>query len=332
MSIKINRPGLLTTIQDLGRVGYQKYGVIMSGAMDSYALRIANLLVGNDEGEAAFEITLTGPTVEFEQDVLIALTGGDLSPTIENVPVPLCKPVYVRKGSVLQFGPCVSGCRAYLAVAGGFDIEEVMGSQSTYLRAGIGGYNGRALKAGDQVATNTPTEQSVRMIEDLSESSDRPFATTSWSVTTNFLASVTTDNTIRVISGTHYERFTSESRRAFFDQVFKVTPQSDRMGYRLSGPSLQLSESFEVISEAVALGTIQVPSNGNPIVLLADRQTTGGYPRIGQVATIDISLMAQLKPGDSFRFKEVTVQEAEQLFLKREHELNELRTGVTFKI
>ncbi|MDQ0252840.1 antagonist of KipI [Evansella vedderi] len=330
MSIKINRPGLLTTIQDLGRVGFQKYGVIVSGAMDSYALRIANLLIGNEEGEAAIEITLTGPTVEFEQDALIAITGGDMSPTIEKVPVPLYKPVYVRKGSVLQFGPCLSGCRAYLAIAGGLDIEEVMGSRSTYLRAGIGGYKGRPLKAGDELAINTPGQQSARLIEDLSTSSNGPFSTTSWRVTTNFLKPVSV-NTIRVLSGSYYERFTPESRRSFFGQTFKVTPQSDRMGYRLSGPSLQLSESFEMISDAVALGTIQVPSDGNPIVLLADRQTTGGYPRIGQVVSVDISLMAQLKPGDSCRFKEVTVQEAEQLYLKREHELNELRTGVMFK-
>ncbi|WP_275120716.1 biotin-dependent carboxyltransferase family protein [Alkalihalobacterium chitinilyticum] len=332
MSINILRPGLLTTIQDLGRVGFQKYGVIVSGAMDSYALRIGNLLVGNDEGEAAFEITLTGPTIEFEQDILIAITGADLSPTIEKVPVPLYKPVYVRKGSVLQFGPCVSGCRAYMAFGGGFDIEEVMGSRSTYLRAGIGGHKGRALKAGDQLTINTGRPQSTRLIEELSTSSDRPFTTTSWSVATTFLQPVTKENTIRVIPGTHYERFTPESRQAFFDQTFSVTPQSDRMGYRLSGPSLELSEAFEVISEAVALGTIQVPSDGNPIVLLADRQTTGGYPRMAQVVSVDISLMAQLKPGDKVRFKEVTVQEAEQLYLKREHELSGLRAAVTFKL
>ncbi|WP_332698300.1 biotin-dependent carboxyltransferase family protein [Halalkalibacter lacteus] len=332
MSMTILRPGLLTSIQDLGRVGFQKYGVIVSGAMDCYALRVANILVGNGEGEAALELTLAGPTLKVEQDLLIAITGGDLAPTIDKLPIPLWKPVYVRKGSVLQFGPCRSGCRAYLAVAGGLCVEEVMGSASTYLRAGIGGYHGRALEADDVLRFRAPSEQALQLIEQLVKSSDERFSTTTWSVTTEFAIPDEKINTIRVTLGSHYEQFAEESRNAFFDQVFKVTPQSDRMGYKLSGDPLTRTDAFEMISEAVTLGTIQVPSNGQPIILLADRQTTGGYPRIGQVVTVDLSLLAQMKPGEQIQFKEVSMQKAEALYLSRENDLQELRAGVTLKM
>ncbi|WP_209124035.1 biotin-dependent carboxyltransferase family protein [Alkalihalobacillus sp. BA299] len=331
MSITVLRPGLLTTVQDLGRAGLQKYGVIFSGAMDTYALRVANLLVGNEEGEAALEITLTGPELQIEKDVLIALTGGDLSPTIENESIPLWKPVYVRKGSVLRFGPCKSGCRAYLAIVGGINVEEVMGSRSTYLRASIGGFNGRALKAGDCIELRTPSEQSSQLLKELSFEGELPFSAPTWSVNKELYIREKNNNVIRILRGSHYELFTPICRKELFEETFKVTPQSDRMGYRLSGPTLTLSQSFEMVSEAVALGTIQVPPDGNPIILLADRQTTGGYPRIGQVVSIDIPIIAQLKPGETIRFKEVSLKEAEELYLNREKELNELRTGLSLK-
>ncbi|MGO4889231.1 biotin-dependent carboxyltransferase family protein [Anaerobacillus sp. MEB173] len=326
MSMKVLRPGLLTTIQDLGRVGYQKYGVIMSGAMDTYALRVANLLVGNEEGEAGLEITLSGPTLQFEKDSLIAITGGDLSPTIENKPVPQWKPVVVKKGSVIQFGHCITGCRAYLAVAGGFDVPEVMESRSTYLRAGIGGYHGRALQIGDQIEFRDTSELSL-LIQRLTEIDEQYFLTTSWSV-----KQADNKQKIRVLRGAQYDAFTSESKDAFFEKRFQVSPQSDRMGYRLSGAALTFSQSLEMISEAVSLGTVQVPPDGNPIILLADRQTTGGYPRIGQVVTVDIPLIAQMKPGEFIQFEEISLKEAEQLFMNRERDIRELSTGLSLKI
>ncbi|OIJ14211.1 KipI antagonist [Anaerobacillus alkalilacustris] len=331
MSIVILRPGLLTTIQDLGRFGYQKYGVIVSGAMDPYALRIANLLVGNDEGAASLEITVTGPFLKFEQDCLIAITGGDLSPSIENVLVPLWKPVLVRKGTVLQFGACNKGCRAYLAVAGGFSVDEVMGSCSTYLRANLGGFQGRALQKGDIVSLKVPTEQN-KAIEQICSLTEPYFSTTSWNVNTEWIRQDIEINTIRVIAGTHFDLFTEECRNSFYHNTFTITPQSDRMGYRLSGPDLQLINPFEMLSEAVTLGTIQVPADGNPIILLADRQTTGGYPRIGQVVSVDNPTLAQLKPGEKIRFKKVSIEEAEALYISRENELNELKTGLNLKL
>ncbi|WP_078430026.1 biotin-dependent carboxyltransferase family protein [Alkalihalobacterium alkalinitrilicum] len=331
MSVKVIRPGLLTTVQDLGRAGLQKYGVVFSGAMDSYALRVANLLVGNEEGDAALEVTLTGPELEIEEDVLIAVTGGDLSPTIQNEPIPLWKPVFVKKGSVLKFGPCQFGCRAYIAMGGGIDVDEVMGSRSTYLRAGIGGFQGRALKVNDSIKLNPPSEQAQHLINQLSTEENLPFSSATWSVNNVTYFQDQNHISIRVIRGSHYDLFTSECRGAIYEEVFKVTPQSDRMGYRLSGPTLTLSQPLEMVSEAVALGTIQVPPDGNPIILLADRQTTGGYPRIGQVLSVDIPLIAQLKPGDAIKFKEVTLKQAEELYLNRERELNELRAGLKLK-
>ncbi|MCM3162396.1 biotin-dependent carboxyltransferase family protein [Metabacillus litoralis] len=327
------RSGLLTTIQDLGRYGYQKYGVIVSGAMDSYSLRIANLLVGNSEGEAALEITLMGPTLLFEKDMLIAITGGDLSPTIEGASVPLWRPVFVKKGSKLQFGLQKSGCRAYLAVAGGFAVNEIMKSKSTYLRAEIGGYQGRAIQEGDILEVNSMSEGAFSQIEKLkNKQNKRPFQPANWSVRWNEFLPLIKNPNIRVLPGTQYEKFTSHSKEQFFTQSFRVSPQSDRMGYRLSGPAIELEEKLEMLSEAVAHGTIQIPPDGNPIILLADRQTTGGYPKIGQVATVDLPVVAQVMPGQSISFTEITLEDAERLYLEKEKNLKQLAVSITYKL
>ncbi|WP_269671127.1 biotin-dependent carboxyltransferase family protein [Metabacillus litoralis] len=333
MTITTLRSGLLTTIQDLGRYGYQKYGVIVSGAMDSYSLRIANLLVGNSEGEAALEITLMGPTLLFEKDMLIAITGGDLSPTIEGASVPLWRPVFVKKGSKLQFGLQKSGCRAYLAVAGGFAVNEIMKSKSTYLRAEIGGYQGRAIQEGDILEVNSMSEGACSQIEKLkNKQNKRPFQPANWSVRWNEFLPLIKNPNIRVLPGAQYEKFTSHSKEQFFTQSFRVSPQSDRMGYRLSGPAIELEEKLEMLSEAVAHGTIQIPPDGNPIILLADRQTTGGYPKIGQVATVDLPVVAQVMPGQSISFAEITLEDAERLYLEKEKNLKQLAVSITYKL
>ncbi len=333
MSVEVLRPGLLTTVQDLGRYGYQKHGVIVSGAMDSPALRLANLLVGNEEGEAVLEITLLGPTLRLTKDTLLAITGGDLSPEIDGVRVPMRRPVWVKGGSILKFGACQSGCRAYVAFAGGFDIPEVMGSKSTYMRAGIGGYEGRALKEGDQIGIKEPAGQSIGWFRKvLDEPFDGSFATTSWSIAGNPVSKGTKLVRIRATKGSQYEHFTPASRIQFFNGSFKVSAQSDRMGYRLSGLAMHLTEKIEMISEAVALGTVQVPPDGNPIILLADRQTVGGYPRIAQVAVADIPLIAQLKPGDEIQFEEITLSEAERLYRENEKFIQEVKTSIKLRM
>jgi len=332
VSLQIIRPGLLTSVQDLGRYGFQKYGVIVSGAMDSFALRIANLLVGNEEGEAALEITIIGPSILIEQDVVIAITGGNLSPTINGQPIPQWRPVYVKKGSTLQFGSCVSGCRAYLAAAGSFDLPKVMGSNSTYLRAGIGGLQGRALQSGDILTCKTPSKLALQRIKRFSQAiGDDLFAATDWSVSQRMLPAYRPNPVIRVIRGREFEDFTPESREQFFAGRFQVTPQSDRMGYRLAGATMQLSQPLELISAAVSAGTIQVPPEGKPIVLLADRQTTGGYPRIAQVATVDLPVIAQVKPGESIQFEEISLEEAQRQYLWREMAMMRLKQGLSMK-
>jgi len=320
MSIEVMSPGLLTTIQDLGRFGYQKHGVIVSGAMDPMSFRIANLLVGNRENEAALEVTLTGPKLHFKEHSLIAICGGDFEVRINHEPVPLWRPIWVREGSILQFGKLKDGCRSYLAVHGGFHVTQLLGSRSTYLRAGFGGYQGRALRKGDILHTNTPTLSDEKWVQGVvGISNETMFRTVPWVINKQALAlSANSEASIRMIRGPQYDAFTPDSQAMLATQRFRITPQSERMGYRISGPILKLKERVEMISEPVCFGTIQVPPNGEPIILLADRQTTGGYPIIGYVASVDFPILAQLKPGDQLHFEEITVRQAQQLMIERE--------------
>ncbi|WP_026074472.1 biotin-dependent carboxyltransferase family protein [Brevibacillus massiliensis] len=332
MSIRVIHPGLLTSVQDSGRFGFQKYGVIASGAMDPFAHRTANLLVGNEETEATLEMTLKGAIMEFREAALISICGGDLSPSVEGIPVPLWKPIYLKKGSILHFGYCRSGARAYLAIAGGWSVPRVMDSRSTYLRAGIGGFQGRGLRAGDELASGEPTWLGGLIADQLAgRLHGAAFATADWGVTGEMLPPYSVSPCVRVMRGNQWDWFTEESRRSFLSEPYRVTPQSDRMGYRLDGPLLELIEQKELISEAVAFGTVQVPPEGKPIVLLADRQTTGGYPKIAQVATVDLPLMAQTKPGETLRFAEISREEAERLLMARENEIRQLKTGILLK-
>lgn len=331
MSITVLSPGLLTSIQDLGRVGFQKYGVIVSGAMDLYSLRLANILVGNREGEAALEITIVGPSLMIQKGTTFSITGADISPTIEGEAVPMWRPVYLNKDSILKFGVCKSGCRAYLAFAGGFKIASIMGSKSTYMRAGIGGYKGRALKKNDILELEKPKKKSIDIINKLSKQlSQNKFITSNWYIREgeNQSREVTT---IRVIRERQFENFTEESVNNFFQSSFNISIKSDRMGYRLNGAKLSLKEPAEIISEAVYFGTIQVPPDGNPIILLADRQTTGGYPKIAQIVSVDIQKIVQLKPNEKIMFKEISLEEAEKLYYEREKYINDIKIGVDFK-
>jgi biotin-dependent carboxylase uncharacterized domain len=329
VSITVIHPGLLTTVQDLGRYGYQKYGIIVSGAMDSYSLRLANLLVGNKEGEAGLEMTLMGPSLEIEKDTLFAITGGDLSPTINGEPVPMWRPVYLHKKSVLKFGACKSGCRSYLAVAGGYNIPEIMESKSTYLRAGIGGFQGRGLQKADVLQIKSPREESLKIMKNLAKKqSSNFFGSTSWYLRREYIIKDSQNIKIRVIGDRQFHEFTLDSKKQFLNCPFKITPQSDRMGYRLSGPALKLEKPLEMISEAVSLGTIQVPPDGNPIILLADRQTIGGYPKIAQIAAVDISKVVQTKPGDKISFEEISLEEAERLYIEREKYIQNIRIAI----
>ena len=327
MSLRILRPGLLTTVQDLGRFGYQQDGIIVSGAMDALALRVANLLVGNPGTAAGLEITLLGPRIRFEADHLIALTGAHLSATFNGQLVAGNRAVWVAAGAELAFGPAVVGCRTYLAVAGGVAVPLVLDSRSTYLRAGFGGHEGRALRAGDVLPVGTPSAVAGKLVQQLA----RPGAT--WAAASFTPGPVLCPRpqyrpVLRAVRGPEYAQFSAASQQAFWTEAFAITPAADRMGYRLQGPPLARPQEAELLSSAVTFCTVQVPAGGQPIVLLADHQTTGGYPRLAQVVSVDWPALAQTAPGQQLRFREVSVAEAQALYAAQEAAVAGLRRGI----
>lgn len=328
MSIRVVRPGLLSTVQDLGRPGWQRHGVVVGGAMDATALRIANLLVANPQGAAAVEVTLLGPTLEFEDEHLFALGGADLGAHLEREAVPPWRPCVARAGSVLSFTGARAGCRAYLAVAGGIDVPEVLGSRATDLRAGIGGVGGRALVADDVLPIGAPSSSARRW---LSELSSRTRRVADWGAGRSLLVTTAAEPVVRVLRGLDHDLFTEASHAALFGSVFQVSAQSDRMGYRLDGPRLTLHEPRELLSAPIALGTVQVPPSGQSIVLMADRHSVGGYPRIAQVITVDVSLLAQAALGTYVHFREVSLAEAHALYLARERDLRQLEAAMRLR-
>lgn len=293
-------PGPLATIQDLGRFGYQQYGVPVSGAMDGLALRIANRLLDNDEYAAGLECTLLGPKLKFLNDTPIAITGGDLAPLLNNHPLPLWEVVQVQKGDILSWRGMRNGCRAYLSIVGGIDVPVVLGSRSTYLRSRIGGLEGRALRTGD-VLKSVPVSS-----EKLEHLIDRK-------VPKELIPEYKSFEEIRVILGPQADHFPEESIATFLNSEYAITPESDRMGYRLDGPEIKHKGKADIISDGIPLGAVQVPGNCKPIVLMVDRQTTGGYTKIATVITPDISKLGQMKPGDKIRFREVSLAQGHQL-------------------
>jgi antagonist of KipI len=323
MSIRVTKPGLLSTLQDLGRYGYQRFGVVAGGAMDEWSHRMANLLVGNAEDEATLEITLQGPGLTFDETALIAICGADLSPRIGEQPLPQGRPVLVNAGSQLDFGRRQSGFRAYLAVRGGYRVAPVMNSKSTYLRGSFGGFKGRALRKGDEIPIDAwdAEEKYPRFVMALREGAG-PFAVPIPPV------GLTAPLVVRIIAGRQWEAFGDEARALLVSAEFRISAQSDRMGYRIEGPKLALREALEMISEAVTFGTIQVPPDGNPIILMADRQTTGGYPKIAEVASVDLPLLAQMLPQQALRFALISLERAQQLYVAREQEIRRIRQSL----
>ena len=336
--IQVSMPGLLTTVQDLGRPGWQRYGVTPGGAVDAHALRLANLLVGNTEGAAGLEVTLAGPTLRIAEEALIAVCGADFETTIEDRPVPAWRPVWVKAGAELLIGAARSGCRCYLAVAGGIAVPRLLGGRGTHLAAGFGGLEGRALRPGDTLKVGPPSVWAKRLARSLAGSvgGGDPLAAARWEVSGEARPAYSPSPMVRVMSGPQWDWFSLGERTRFLGERFTVTPRSDRMGLRLAapagaapaGPALAEGGSREMISEGVATGTVQVPPDGQPIVLLADRQTIGGYPKIATVASVDLPLLAQLRPGDTVEFHEVTVGEAEELWLAAERRMATVRQGI----
>lgn len=304
--IEIVKPGLFTTIQDLGREGWQRNGIVVAGAMDPLSLQIGNILVGNERNEAGLEVTLLGPEILFLDEGVIAICGGDLTPTLEGKPVPLWQTFRVKKGQVLRFGERRSGARAYIAIAGGIDIKPIFGSKSTYVKGRVGGLDGRALQKGDVLKRGGSSLQR----------STNLFVGTA--LLKKYIPVYEKERTFRLIPGPEIDAFLESSITRFLTTPFVVTPQTDRMGYGLQGARLIHKKSADIISDAVTFGTIQVPANGQPIILMADRQTTGGYTRVANIITVDLPYMAQLLPGDKVSFKEVTIHEAQAIYRKQQ--------------
>lgn len=295
---RVKKLGLQTSFQDLGRVGFLKYGVVQGGAMDSFSLQVSNLLVGNKRNEACIEICMVGPELECLTNSAIAICGGDLSPALNGIRIPMWKSVMVRKGDILSFGMPTSGIRAYLAVRGGFQIPSIMGSKSYYDKAKIG----------------TQIEKEMIIYGNEIDSSSRLVGLSS-----EVIPKYPSSSVIRFIPGPHEDYFTTSGMIAFLKNKFTVTSRADRMGIQLQGEeAIEHKNGADILSDAMPFGGIQVPANGQPIIMMADRQTTGGYTRIGTVVTVDLPKLAQTKPGDTIKFQEISVSDAQLLLRKQE--------------
>jgi antagonist of KipI len=303
MSITILKPGFMSSVQDLGRWGYQQFGVPIGGAMDVVSASIANRICGNDNGEALLECTLHGVEILFNKTTLFAIAGGGASATVNGQPISFYKLIKVVAGSTLKLHPDPIGCRSYVAFAGGLKIEAELGSTSTYSQSSIGGYHGKNLNAGIVLELK-------HQIHHLEKSKDivineHGLGISNWKSKSFNLPHVQETITITCLAGPEWDAFDEKSQHQLFNTPFIVSAQSNRMGFRLEGPILSLKEKTEMVSTAVTRGIIQVTNQGNPIILMADAQTIGGYPRIGRVCSDDISLLAQCRPGQKIMFKEV---------------------------
>jgi antagonist of KipI len=314
--IEVLRPGLLTTVQDLGRHGHRAEGVPVGGALDAAALRVANALVGNPAGAAGLEITLTGPRLHFHADALAALAGAPAEARLDGEALPALRPIRIRAGETLEIGGLRSGCRTYLAVAGGIDVPLVLGSRGTCLIGRFGGFQGRQLAAGDRLPLGEPGAAARAAIGRIQRHVG------GWGARGDVLPPY--GAIVPLLPGAHFQRLTGGSRERLFAETFRVGRDSDRMGCRLESAELSLVAPLETVSEGAAVGTVQLPPGGSPIVLMADGGTTGGYPRIGHIPAVDLPLLAQLRPGDSFRFRPISLDEAQRRLRDRERELARL--------
>lgn len=324
MSLTVLSPGFLTTVQDEGRRGCRDIGVSPGGALDAHALRVANILVGNQRSAAGLETTLGRVRLRFADERVIAWCGGRFEVRIADAPVSPGRATVVRAGDELAMGGAEAGLRAWVAISGGVDVPPVLGSRSTDLRAQFGGVEGRALRAGDVLQLGANSPRAARMLAD-------GFRSASWLASTSWTQPAAVSPTrLRVMRGSEWLRFDPEGRALLLRETFAVTPQADRMGIRLEGAPL-LYGGPELVSEAVIAGTVQVPPSGQPIILLPDCQTIGGYPKLAHVISVDLPIAAQLRPGDQVRFELVRLAEAYQLLLAREREMAFFRTALDLR-
>jgi biotin-dependent carboxylase-like uncharacterized protein len=308
---EVLEPGILTTIQDLGRYGFSQFGVPPSGALDTFSFRAGNLLVGNRGEEACLETALMGLKLMTLKEVVISVTGGDLCPTLNGEPLEMWRPHLLVEGDVIYFKRLRTGCRAYVAVSGGFVVPSIMGSSSTYLSGGFGGLEGRKLKRGD-----------------LLFSPDRSCSFDKLGIRfpIDWISFPEKEVSLRVIPGPQDHHFTEEGLRTFCSSPYHVTPECDRMGIRLEGPKIERRPDVEesIISEGLVAGAIQVPGNGKPMIILTEL-VTGGYTKIATIISADLPRVAQLKPGDQVRFARISIEGAHTLLREQEERLNEFK-------
>ncbi|MBP8983665.1 MAG: biotin-dependent carboxyltransferase [Coprothermobacter sp.] len=310
-------PGFLTTVQDSGRFGYRSIGMPVTGALDQYSYKVANLLVGNDENAACLEITLLGPTLKVHGSAVIALTGALFQATLNEQLLPQWQAVEVKENDIITISGAKVGARGYLAVAGGFDVPMVIGSRSTYIRGKIGGFQGRPLQSGDKLEIGSPSKEPLQYVGKLIPMEYVPTYV------------IDADNdiiTLRVIMGPQDDYFSKKGVQNFLNSTYIITADSDRMGYRLEGERIEhISKNHvQIISDGIPLGAVQIPGDGMPIIMLADGQTSGGYPKVATVCSADLPLLAQGKPGDKVQFMAISMEEAVYLLKEQEDRLHKL--------
>lgn len=315
MKITVLSPGPLSTIQDAGRFGYMSTGFSQNGAMDLYSMKTANILVGNMPGEGCIEMTVMGVSLQFDCDCVIALTGADMLPEINGEPAEMYEAIQVHNKDILTMKSAAKGMRAYLAVAGGFDLPLVMGSMSTNLKCAIGGFEGRKLKKGDEISLRRSIDLSLLGIRKTEKEN-------------NYKNSVT----VRVVLGPQDDYFTEKGLETFLGTEYTVTDKSDRMGVRLDGEKIESKNGVDIISDGIAFGSVQIPASGTPIIMMADRQTTGGYAKIATVISTDLKLIAQAKPGTKIRFVSVSEKDSVKLLKTEEKKLKLLEYAMIYSI
>ena len=308
LGVKVINPGLLMTIQDLGRYKFQQFGVPVSGVMDEFSYKILNMLLDNDMDAGALEATMMGPTLEFYEDSIIAITGGNLNPKVNGIKVDMWRTIFINKGDILSFSGAKEGCRTYIGFKGGINVSRVMGSKSTYMKGSIGGINGKSLGKEDVIP--------IYPLDGISFKNKK--------IPEEYIPKYLKDMEIRVVMGPQDDYFTHNGIETFSSSEYKITNDCDRMGFRLEGESIELIDGSDIISDGISFGAIQVPGHGKPIVMMADRQTTGGYSKIANVISTDLSILAQGKPGDSIKFRRIPITEAHSLLRERENLYKEI--------
>jgi len=323
MNAIVSRAGFLTTVQDLGRSGFRQFGVSLGGALDAHALRVANLLASNDDAAAGLEVTFGGLRLCLADERIVAWCGGEFDVHIGDTPLPAGHAAFVERDEEMIFKHPKSGCRSWLAISGGVDVPLVLRSRSTDLRAGFGGLNGRALRDGDEVPLTGNPPRAQDLINKL-----RRQRLATWKPPHDWSSPAQREPLLRLIRGADWSRFNDVTIQRFTNEPFAVSADSDRMGVRFDGAELKRIDEVDLLSEPVAPGTIQVPPSGNPILLLSDCQTIGGYPKIAHVITVDLPIAAQLRAGDRVRFQEVSLPTAHRLLFEREQHVAAFRRGL----